>query len=129
MRRYFTKSFYLLAFLTTVAFGAVPSTGQAADMDLIVKAPAASRSCAEIVLTCENGREYPLCPIAVSVAGEIVTGNLYLGANRPAHVRLVPMGVGYRYAGKGFWVDGVDEKAELNFGPHRRTVACTVLRS
>lgn len=129
MRRYFIKPFYLLAFLTTITLSATPSTGQAADMDLIVKAPTAARSCAEIVLTCENGREYPLCPIAVSVAGEIVTGNLYLGANRPAHVRLVPMGVGYRYAGKGFWVDGVNEKAEINFGPHSRSVACTVLRS
>jgi hypothetical protein len=128
MRQHFIKLFYLLAFLTTTTLAA-PSGGQAADMDLIVKAPAASRSCAEIVLTCENGREYPLCPIAVSAAGEIVTGNLYLGANRPAHVRLVPMGLGYRYAGKGFWVDGVQEKAEINFGPHRRTVACTVLRS
>jgi hypothetical protein len=129
MRRYFIKSFYLLGFLTTIALAATSTKGEAADMDLIVKAPAAAKSCAEIVLTCENGREYPLCPIAVSVAGEIVTGNLYLGASRPAHVRLVPMGVGYRYAGKGFWVDGVEEKAEINFGPHRRAVACTVLRS
>jgi len=127
MRTSLLKSFYLLAFSTTVGFAA-SSVGHAADFE-VVKAPSpAARSCAEIVLTCENGREYPLCPIAVSVAGEIVTANLYLGAHQPAHVRLVPMGVGYRYAGKGFWLDGLSEKAQLNFGPNR-SVACTVLRS
>lgn len=97
-------------------------------MGLIQSPGAVAGSCAEIVLTCENGREYPLCPIAVTVAGEIVTATLYTGRHQPAHVRLVPMGVGYRYAGKGIWLDGLREKAQLNFGKHS-TVACTVLRS
>jgi len=38
--------------------------------------------CSDMVLTCENGRNYPLCPIAVSDEGEIVTGHLVLGPGR-----------------------------------------------
>jgi hypothetical protein len=82
-------------------------------------------SCLDIVLNCENGREYPMCPIAVSLAGDIVTATLHTGPNRPAYVPLVPMGVGYRYAGRNIWLDGLRENAILNFGKHN-SVACTV---
>jgi hypothetical protein len=83
--------------------------------------------CSGLILTCENGHSYPLCPIAVSDEGEIVTGRLGLGAGRGAHVRLVPMGVGYRYIGRNVWFDGVRSNAVLYFGQHRAT-ACIVTR-
>lgn len=110
---------------TAVAF----TTGaNSADLGLMVSRGANAGSCSEIVLVCENGRQYPLCPIAVSVAGELVTASLYTAPHRATYVRLVPMGVGYRYAGKGIWFDGLRENALLNFGD-RSSVACTVSQS
>jgi hypothetical protein len=72
-------------------------------------------------------QQYPLCPIAVSVAGEVVTASLFTGRHA-AHVRLILMGVGYRYAGCGIWLDGFRENALLNFGKHAQ-VACSIARS
>ncbi|WP_425994497.1 hypothetical protein [Afipia sp. DC4300-2b1] len=110
---------------TAVAF----NTGAtSADLGLMVSRGVNAGSCSEIVLVCENGRQYPLCPIAVSVAGELVTASLYTAPHRATYVRLVPMGVGYRYAGKGIWFDGLRENALLNFGD-RSSVACTVSQS
>jgi hypothetical protein len=83
--------------------------------------------CPGLTLSCENGRSYPLCPIAVSIEGEIVTGRLGLAPGRGVHVRLVPMGVGYRYIGRSVWFDGVRDDAILYLGKHR-AVACTVQR-
>lgn len=98
---------------------------EAADLGLI----SSGRSgCSEIVFTCENGRAYPLCPIAVTVAGEVVTASLHLGRGNAMHVRLVPMGVGYRYAGRGVWLDGFRENALLNFGKNSQ-IACTIEHS
>lgn len=88
----------------------------------------AGGTCAGLTLSCENGRSYPLCPIAVSIEGEIVTGRLGLGAGRGAHVRLVPMGVGYRYIGRGVWFDGIRNDAVLYLSKNR-AVACTVVRN
>src|SRR5712671_5002078 len=96
-------------------FAASVNPASAADLGLMTSGPAAVGSCSEIVFTCENGRAYPLCPIAVSVAGEVVTASLFTGRHA-AHVRLIPMGVGYRYAGRGIWLDGFRENALLNFG-------------
>jgi hypothetical protein len=42
-----------------------------------------------------------------------------------AHIRLMPLGFGYRYAATGLWLDGWRSDADLNFGK-RRQVACTV---
>jgi hypothetical protein len=103
-------------------------TAGAADLGLMVSPGASARGCSDIVLTCANGREYPICPIAVSVAGELVTASVHTGHRRSTYVRLVPMGVGYRYAGKGFWIDGWRENASVNFG-NNSSVACTVQRS
>lgn len=97
----------------------------AADLGLMASGPTAVGNCSELVFTCENGRQYPLCPIAVSVAGEVVTASLQTGRSGGVHVRLVPMGVGYRYAGPGVWVDGVRGNAVLNFGKHSQ-IACTI---
>ena len=83
--------------------------------------------CSELVLSCENGRSYPFCPIAISDAGEIATGHLILSPRRGVHMRLVPMGVGYRYIGRGIWFDGVRGQAMLHFGKHN-SIACTVAR-
>jgi hypothetical protein len=105
-----------------------PQPAIAADLGIMTSGPSAVGSCSEIVFTCENGRTYPLCPIAVSVAGEVVTASLYTGRHGAAHVRLIPMGVGYRYAGRGIWLDGFRENALLNFGK-RSQIACTVQRS
>lgn len=96
----------------------------AADLGLVSTAPVGT--CSELVFSCENGRQYPLCPIAVTVTGEVVTASLHTGYGG-THVRLVPMGVGYRYAGRGIWLDGFRENALLNLGKHTQ-IACTLLR-
>ncbi|MBN9582985.1 MAG: hypothetical protein J0G37_15965 [Afipia sp.] len=117
------KAFAAGAALASIA---VLSSQPASAADMALKAPAASMSggCAELVLMCENGRQYALCPIAVSITGDIVTASLSTGAHS-SHVRLVPMGVGYRYAGRGIWLDGFRDQALLNFGKHQQ-IACTV---
>jgi hypothetical protein len=79
------------------------------------------------VLACENGRNYPIRPRAISIEGDLVTG--YLETGRGAvHIRLIPMGDGYRYAGRGIWFDGLRENAVLNWGT-ARAVNCTVTQS
>jgi len=81
--------------------------------------------CSTLRLSCENGQNYPICPIAVSSEGELVTGQLVLGRGSGIHVRLVPMGDGYRYIGRGVWFDGLHNEAALTLSKNR-TVACTV---
>jgi hypothetical protein len=116
----------VLALSATLSGNSRPAA--AADLGLITKGPASVGSCSEIVFTCENGRQYPLCPRAVSVEGEVVTASLLTGHHGGVHVRHVPMGVGYRYAGRGIWLDGFRENALLNFGKHHQ-VACTIAHS
>jgi hypothetical protein len=96
----------------------------AADLGIMTSGPSAVGRCNEIVFTCENGHTYPLCPIAVSVIGEVVTASLYTGRGS-THLRMIPVGVGYRYAGRGVWLDGFRENTLLNFGKHRQ-IACTI---
>ena len=103
------------------------STRPAAAADLGLMTSGTIGGCSEIVFVCENGQQYPLCPIAVSVAGEVVTASLFTGRHA-AHVRLIPMGVGYRYAGRGIWLDGFRQNALLNFGKHIQ-IACTIAHS
>lgn len=114
---------YLIAAGILALANQVPA--QAADLGIVPPHGAVLGGCSDIVLSCENGREYPMCPIAVSLSGDIVTATLHTGRHGSAHVRLVPMGVGYRYAGRGIWLDGLRENAILNFGKHH-SVACTV---
>ena len=102
--------------------------GAASLLALVAATPASAGGvCAGLTLSCENGHSYTFCPIAVSVEGEIVTGRLGLGAGRGTHVRLVPMGVGYRYIGRGVWFDGIRSDAVLYLSKNR-AVACTVVR-
>ena len=112
--------------ITAIFFSsAIVSLRPAAAADLALKAsPGAVGGCSDIVVACENGRQYPLCPIAVSVAGEIVTAALHTGYGA-THVRLVPMSVGYRYAGRGVRLDGFRNNAILNFGEHVQ-IDCTI---
>ena len=119
------SKFVLSAVFLVFAVGASPHPAAAADLGLMTSGPVGG--CSEIVFVCENGQQYPLCPIAVSVVGEVVTASLFTGRHA-AHVRLVPMGVGYRYAGRGIWLDGFRENALLNFGKHSQ-VACTIQHS
>jgi hypothetical protein len=82
---------------------------------------------ATLWLSCENGSEYPIRPIAVSDEGDLVTGYLAMGQRQGVHIRLIPMGVGYRYAGRGVWFDGARESVYLYLSKYR-PIACTVVR-
>ena len=89
---------------------------------------AADRLRTEATISCENGHTYPLVPIAVSDAGDVVTARLITAPRRSTHVRLIPMGSGYRYAGRGIWLDGIRGQGVLNFGK-MVAVACDVTPS
>lgn len=80
---------------------------------------------AGFVLSCENGANYTLHPGPITLSGDVVTGHLHLSPRRAVHVRLIPMGVGYRYAGRGVWIDGVRERA-LIYLSKNNPIACTV---
>ena len=79
-----------------------------------------------IGLNCENGRYDQIRPLAVSDLGDFVTGYIATGRNRGMHIRLVPMGDGYRYAGRGIWFDGTLQEAVLYWGTPAAT-ACAVV--
>lgn len=83
---------------------------------------------ADFALSCDNGRTYPFSPLAVNAAGDVVTGLLHLRPRQAVHMRLIPMGIGYRYAGRGIWFDGRREIAEINWGTRVR-VGCVVIRN
>jgi hypothetical protein len=80
-----------------------------------------------LALSCDNGRVYPFRVRAISDVGEIVTGYLRTSPHGAVHVRLIPMGDGYRYAGRGVWFDGKGELAVLYFG-ERYATNCTIVR-
>lgn len=123
--RIFVAKCLAAALLVGSGLAGNPDAAAAADLGLMTSGSAAVGNCTEIVFTCENGRQYPLCPIAVSVVGEVVTARLHTGRHGGVHVRMVPMGVGYRYAGRGIWLDGFRDNALLNFGEHSQ-IACTI---
>jgi hypothetical protein len=116
----------LTAALLGCVIGCMEGTPQALANDLF--RPMAGTTCSDFVLTCENGRDYPFCPRAVSSLGDVVTGTLMTGTHHGVHMRLIPMGVGYRYAGKGIWFDGYQSAAALNFGKYN-VVACTITKA
>jgi hypothetical protein len=88
-------------------------------------AHAAGRQSHNLWLACENGRNYSIQAKAVSDEGDLVTGYIHLRRHRSVPIRLIPMGEGYRYAGRAIWLDGVAGNAILNWGT-RRAVACSV---
>jgi hypothetical protein len=66
---------------------------------------------ADFTIACENGANYLLSSGPVAVPGDIVTAHLYLTPHHALPVRLIPMGMGYRYAGRGVWLDGIRSHA------------------
>lgn len=79
-------------------------------------------------LACENGQNYPIQPLAVSRENDLVTGYLLrTGTGHGVHLRLMPMGTGYRYAGPGVWFDGLRGEAVLNWG-RADAVPCSVMQ-
>jgi len=101
----------------------VAGTAVGADMGV---SPASGYSGYRMWLACENGRDYPIRPLAISREYDLVTGYvLYTGRGRGIHMRLVPMGSGYRYEGGGVWFDGLRGNAVLNWG-RRDAVLCEV---
>jgi len=117
--------FLVSAIFLGLAVGTSTRPAAAAVLGLMTSVP--DGGCSEIVYLCEIVQQYQHCTINVSVAGEVVTASLFTGRHA-AHVRLIPMGVGYRYAGRGIWLDGFRENALLNFGKHSQ-VACSIARS
>jgi hypothetical protein len=80
---------------------------------------------ADFSVACENGVIYRLSSGAVAPPGDIVTAYLYLTPRHALPVRLMPMGMGYRYAGRGVWLDGIREHALLYLSKYR-PLACIV---
>jgi len=65
------------------------------------------------LVTCADGNSYSFNPRAVTDDGDIVTASLALTPRHRVKLRLIPMGYGYRYAGKGVWLDGAYNAAVL----------------
>lgn len=82
---------------------------------------------ANFVVSCENGANYRLRSDRASFPGDIVTGHFYLSRKHVMPVRLMPMGEGYRYAGRGIWLDGIRDHALLYLSKYR-PLACVVAR-
>jgi hypothetical protein len=82
---------------------------------------------ASFSISCDNGRNYVLESGPVAAPGEIVTARLFLSPRRGIPVRLIPMGDGYRYAGRGIWLDGIRQHALLYLSKYQPT-ACLVER-
>jgi hypothetical protein len=80
---------------------------------------------AVLAISCENGANYRLSSGVVAIPGDIVTAHLHLSRHHSLPVRLIPMGEGYRYAGRGVWLDGIREHALLYFSKYR-PLACVV---
>jgi len=78
-------------------------------------------------LACDNGRDYVFRPQAVSYDTEIVTGHLQLRRRTGPKLRLIPTGTGFRYAGRGIWIDGRRDLATIHFGKSNY-VSCIVAR-
>lgn len=78
-------------------------------------------------IDCQDGSVYKLTSGPVLVPGDIVTGHLHLSPRHATPVRLIPMGQGYRYAGRGVWLDGIRENALL-YRSKYNPVACVVTR-
>lgn len=93
------------------------STGSLFAADLTLSSGPHYTCRARMALSCENGHVYPICPLAVSREDDLVTGYLLrTSAGHMVHLRLVPMGSGYRYAGPGVWFDGLRGHAVLDWG-------------
>jgi len=88
-------------------------------------AQAGGRQNHRLWLACENGRNYPVRPKAISDEGDLVTGYIRVSRHHNVPIRLIPMGEGYRYAGRSIWFDGVAGDVVLNWGK-RGAVPCSL---
>jgi hypothetical protein len=79
----------------------------------------------QFIVACENGANYVLRSGRTTISGDVVTGRFFLSPRRSVHVRLIPMGDGYRYAGRGLWLDGIRDQAFL-FLRKNSPIACHV---
>lgn len=68
---------------------------------------------ADYSITCQDGANYVLRSRPAVIPGDVVTARLFLTPRHAVPVRLIPMGMGYRYAGSGVWLDGIREHALL----------------
>lgn len=75
--------------------------------------PLAGPGTGQFVVACENGANYVLRSGRTTDSGDVVTAHFFLSPRRSVHVRLIPMGDGYRYAGRGLWLDGIGDQALL----------------
>jgi hypothetical protein len=107
------------------ALAAMLCTAAASAADYRVGAGGVRAPIADLQLACEGGRNYVIRARAVSVAGDLGTGYILSGRRGGHYVRLIPMGDGYRYAGRGIWLDGKGATADLHLGK-RRSLSCTV---
>ncbi|WP_315719527.1 MULTISPECIES: hypothetical protein [unclassified Bradyrhizobium] len=96
------------------------SVGSAAAHDLMLPGAA-------FAISCDNGGNYVLRSRPVLAPGQIVTGELRLSAHHAIPVRLIPMGNGYRYAGRGVWLDGINDQAMLYLRKYE-PIPCVVSR-
>lgn len=78
-------------------------------------------------IDCQDGAIYRLTSGRVTFPGDIVTARLHLSPRHALPVRLIPMGEGYRYAGRGVWLDGIRDHALL-YRSKYHPVACIVSR-
>jgi hypothetical protein len=120
------RSFALIAAASAALVVTASIESRAADMAAQIRHGAVPAG-ASLALNCDNGRVYPIRARAVSDVGELVTGYISTAPRRSHHFRLVPMGNGYRYAGHGFWFDGIRNEATLILDS--RETACTVVYS
>ncbi|WP_434871326.1 hypothetical protein [Bradyrhizobium oligotrophicum] len=82
---------------------------------------------AAFAIACDNGGSYVLRSRPVLAPGQIVTAELRLSPRHAIPVRLVPMGDGYRYAGRGVWLDGINDQALLYLSKYQ-PIPCVVSR-
>jgi hypothetical protein len=112
------QSWVAAAFGLTMMSAAVPAADlEASQRGAVAYGPA-------MALACEDGRTYPIRARAVSDVGDLVTGYLVTAPGHNVYIRLMPMGDGYRYSGRGIWFDGIRSEAVLFLG--RAPVSCTV---
>ncbi|WP_322517588.1 hypothetical protein SR870_08745 [Rhodopseudomonas palustris] len=113
----FKQAMFCGLLVLPVSLGSVVSAGA----EIIL--PGASLS-----VSCANGGNYVLQSGPVASPGEIVTARLYLKPHRAVPMRLIPMGDGYRYAGRGIWLDGIGQQALLYRSKYQPT-PCVIGRN
>lgn len=108
--------------LTSMGLVALSLAGVAGEVEAQGLLPGAGFS-----ISCGDGGNYVLESGPAAAPGDIVTARLRPHGHHAVPVRLVPMGDGYRYIGRGIWLDGIRDRALL-YRSSYRPVACTVGR-